>query len=430
MERVTSTILESLPGPPARPESPDLIRLLGGPRSERAPRTCGCRVTRDCQCPTLLSLGVDRGAVVAQADAQLYDADRCPDSGCVWRSLLALVFAGDLMLADLHCSRLSEQPRWSGTSPAAQVVQIVRSRIGFLVGDPGGARRILGELVQAPIAESLEAVVVGWLTEALVQLGEPYTAENLLIGRGYAGTLPAHLPGKALLLHARGQLHLALRRSNRALKDFLACGAEVAACDFANPTVIPWRTGVALCLRELKQVELARTLARTELTGARRWGSPREIGRTLLTAALLEDGSDARDLVAEAVDLLATSDARGDVAYAAHVLGAIPGLQHDVAGVRQILRRITDLTQRSGSRHAADRAAEELSGFLSVHGDPVLTKHELGVVKLVWAGYNNTEIADHLSLTRRTVEHHLSSIYRKFGLADRRHLFLAMTEFL
>lgn len=430
MERLTSTILKSLPGPPDHPESPDLIRLLGGPRGERAPRTCDCQETRDRHCLTLLSLGVDRGTVVTHADAQLYDAGRCPDTGCVWRSLLTLVFAGDLVLADLHCSRLSEQSRWSGTGPAAQVVQIVRSRIGFLVGDPDGTRRILGELVQGPIAESMDAVVVGWLTEALVQLGEPYTAENLLVGHGYSGTLPVRMPGKALLLQARGQLHLALRRSKRALKDFLACGAEVAACDFANPTVVPWRTGVVLCLRELKQDELTRTLARTELIGARRWGSPREIGRALLTAALVEDSSVARDLVAEAVDLFTTSDARCDVAYAAHVLGAAPGLQDDVVWVRQILRRIAELTQRSGNRHAVDRATERLSGFLSSHGDPVLTKHETGVVKLVWAGYNNTEIADHLSLTRRTVEHHLSAIYRKFGLIDRRHLFRSMTEFL
>lgn len=430
MERLTGTILESLPAPPARPQSPDLIRLLGSPRSERAPRSCGCQNTRIRHGLTLLSLGVDRGTVVTHADAQLYDADRCPDSGCVWRSLLALVFAGDLVLADLHCSRLSEQPRWSGTGPAEQVVQIVRSRIGFLVGDPDGARRILGELLHGPIAESMDAVVVGWLTETLVQLGEPYTAENLLIRRGYSGSLAAQMPGKALLLHARGQLNLALRRSKRALKDFIACGAEVAACDVANPSVIPWRTGVALCLRALGQVEPARTLVRAELTGARQWGSPREIGRTLLTAALLEDGSVARDLVAEAVDLFATSDARGDVAYAVHVLGVVPGLQQDAVWARQILRRIAGLMPRSGNRHAADHANEKLSGFLSVHGDPVLTKHEIGVVKLVWAGYNNTEIADHLSLTRRMVEHHLSSIYRKFGLNGRRHLFLAMSDFL
>ncbi|MEE1735363.1 LuxR C-terminal-related transcriptional regulator [Streptomyces sp. BE147] len=430
MQRVTSSILTSLPGPPARPESPDLIRLLGGPRSERAPGTCGCRGTGIRDCPALLSLGTDRAEVVAHADAQLYEADRCPDSGCVYRSLLALVLAGDLLLADLHCSRLSEQPRWSGTGPAAQVIQIVRGRIGLLVGDPGSTRRILGELVQGPIAESLDAVVVGWLTEALVQLGEPYTAENLLTVRGYAGNLPAHLPGKALLLHARGQLNFALRRSNHALKDFLACGAEVAACDFANPAVIPWRSGVALCLRELRQVEPARTLARAELDGARRWGSPREIGRSLLTTALLGEGPDARDLVTEAVDLLAASDARGDVTYAVQVIGSVPGLQRDEVWTRQILRRISDLARRGGNPHAADRAAEALSGFLSLHGEPVLTKHETAVVKLVWAGYSNAEIAGRLSLTRRTVEHHLSAVYRKFRLPDRRHLFLAMTGFL
>ncbi|QNP75227.1 helix-turn-helix transcriptional regulator [Streptomyces roseirectus] len=428
MEQPTGTVLTSLPGPPARPPAPDLTRLLGGPSGPHAQKTCACRRTHHRHRLTLLGLGVDRATVVTHAEAQLDDADRCPDPGCAWHSLLALVFAGELVLADLHCSRLSGRPRWSGTGPAAQAVRIVRSRITLLAGDPGGARRILDELIREPLAGTLDTVAVAWLTEALLHLGEPYRAETLLTGRGRAGALPAHLPGKAPLLQARGQLGLTLRRSRHALKDFLACGAETAACDVTNPAVLPWRTGAALCLRELGQDGQAHTLAHAELAGARQWGSPREIGRTLLTTALLEDGPAARDLVTEAIDLFTVSDAPGDITYAAHVVGSAPGLRRDVVWTRRTLRRIAELAHRSGNRHAADRAADTLSGFLSVHGDPALTRHETEVVHLVWAGYDNTEIADRLSLTRRTVEHHLSSVYQKFGLTDRRHLFRAMTE--
>ncbi|MFM9441698.1 LuxR C-terminal-related transcriptional regulator [Streptomyces acidiscabies] len=367
---------------------------------------------------------------MTRADAWLSAADRSPGPGCFWHSLLAIVLAGELVLADLHCSHLSERPRWSGTGPAAQAVRVVRARIGFLVGSPGDTRRILEELARGPIPASLDALVMAWLTEALLQLGEPHTAENLLIGRGCSGTLPARLPGKAPLLHARGQLHLALRRPKRALEDFLSCGAEVAACGVVSPVVVPWRTGAALCLRELGQDEPARTLVHSELTGARHWGSPREIGRALLTSALLEGGPAARELVTEAVDLFAVSDAHGDAAYAAHVLAAVPELQDDVMWTRRLLRRIADLTRRSGDPQAGDRADARLAEFLAIHGDPVLTRHETSVVKLVWVGYNNTEIADRLALTRRTVEHHLSSVYQKFGLTDRRHLLLSMTEIL
>nr|UPN68097.1 putative LuxR transcriptional regulator [Saccharothrix sp.] len=428
MERVSGTILDSLPDEPAHPESPDLHRLLGGPRGEHPSRPPGRDVDhhRDA---ALLSLGVRRAEVVSRADADLADADRNPDPVAAWRSLLALVFAGDLVSADLHCARLSARPRWSGAGPAAQVVRIVRGRIGFLVGDPDGATHVLCDLVRGPITESLDAVVVGWLAEALIEAGQPYAAEELLIGRGYSGTLPARLPGKAVLLHARATLHAALRRPNSALRDFLACGRETADCDFANPAVLPWRTGVALCLRELGQPDLARGLVLTDLAGARRWGAPRQIGRALLAAAQLENGPSARPLVTDAVDLLSVANAFGDLGHATRVFDTVPGLADDVAWARRTLRRIADLTRRGGHRHAADRAAAELSRFRSAHGDPILTKHEIGVVKLVWAGYDNTEIADRLSLTRRTVEHHLSSIYRKLRLPNRRRLFLAMSDF-
>ncbi|MFE9750515.1 LuxR C-terminal-related transcriptional regulator [Saccharothrix saharensis] len=429
MERVTCTILDSLPGAPAHPRSPDLLRLLGGPRGEHSPRPCRRASPDHHGTAALLSLGGDRAEVVRRADAHLTDTDRCPDPVATWQSLLALVFAGDLVLADLHCARLSARPRWSGATPAAQVVHVVRSRIGFLVGDPDGARHTLCELARAPITGALDAVVVGWLTEALIEVGQPAAAEELLIGRGYSGTLPAGLPGKALLLHARASLHLALGRPNSALKDFAACGTETADCDFANPAVLPWRTGVALCLRELGQPDVARRLVRTDLAAAQRWGAPGQIGRALLAAARLEHGPSARSLFTEAVDLLSVANAFGDLGHAARVFHTVPGLADDVAWARRTLRRIADLTARGGNRHAADRAAAALARFLSAHGDPNLTKHEISVAKLVWAGYDNTEIADRLSLTRRTVEHHLSSIYRKLRLPNRRHLFLAMSDF-
>jgi DNA-binding CsgD family transcriptional regulator len=429
VDRASSAVAEPLPGPPDRPDTPDLIRLFGGPRSERAPRLCGCQETRGPRCAGLLSLGLERHVASGHADAQLSDADRCPDPGCVWRSLLTLLFAGDLVLADLHCARLAEQPRWAGTSPSAQVVQVVRARISFLVGDPAETIRILGALVRGPIAESMDAVVVAWLTEALVHMGEPNSAESLLISRGYSGSLAADLPGKALLLYARGQVHLSQRRTNRALKDFLACGREVAACDFANPPVIPWRTGAALCLRQPKQVELARSLARAELAGARKWGSPREIGRASLASAMLADDTGSMALITEAADLLGMANARGDAAWAANAIGEDAGLQRDRPWARQVLRRVVDLTERSGNRYAAEQAGSKLTEFRATHGNPVLTKHEIEVVKLVWVGCNNAEIADRLSLTRRTVEYHLSAVYRKFQLADRRQLYLAMTKF-
>jgi len=48
-----------------------------------------------------------------------------------------------------------------------------------------------------------------------------------------------------------------------------------------------------------------------------------------------------------------------------------------------------------------------------------LTVREAEILKLVAAGLGNVAIADRLSLSRRTVEQHLRSVYDKLGVANR-----------
>ena len=48
-----------------------------------------------------------------------------------------------------------------------------------------------------------------------------------------------------------------------------------------------------------------------------------------------------------------------------------------------------------------------------------LTDRELDVLRLVGQGRDNTEVARELSLSVRTVERHLTSVYTKLGLSGR-----------
>jgi DNA-binding NarL/FixJ family response regulator len=50
------------------------------------------------------------------------------------------------------------------------------------------------------------------------------------------------------------------------------------------------------------------------------------------------------------------------------------------------------------------------------------TARELEVIELLAAGWSNDEIAGRLVISRKTVEFHLSQLYRRYGLACRAEL--------
>ena len=50
-----------------------------------------------------------------------------------------------------------------------------------------------------------------------------------------------------------------------------------------------------------------------------------------------------------------------------------------------------------------------------------LTARELEVARLTVSGLSNQEMAERLYVSVRTIENHLSRIYRKLGVTDRSH---------
>jgi DNA-binding CsgD family transcriptional regulator/thioredoxin-like negative regulator of GroEL len=105
----------------------------------------------------------------------------------------------------------------------------------------------------------------------------------------------------------------------------------------------------------------------------------------------------------------------------ARLLGSgAPGLAVDEA------RAALDVFRELGARHDADEAAAQLRSLgVRTSGIPVprtsgtLTSREREVLDLLVEGLSNQQIAERLFLSKRTVEHHVGSIYTKLSVSTR-----------
>ena len=70
----------------------------------------------------------------------------------------------------------------------------------------------------------------------------------------------------------------------------------------------------------------------------------------------------------------------------------------------------------------ADSVLSGLGAVISVTGRQALTPAEVAVAGLAGQRLSNPEIADRLSVSRKTVEYHLSHIYEKLGVRNRGEL--------
>ena len=94
---------------------------------------------------------------------------------------------------------------------------------------------------------------------------------------------------------------------------------------------------------------------------------------------------------------------------------------------RAALAEALETGRRHGARALTDRASEELRAAGGRRRRPgedgdALTAAEVRVAKLAATGATNPEIAQTLFLSPRTVESHLSRVYAKLGIKDRREL--------
>lgn len=264
----------------------------------------------------------------------------------------------------------------------------------------------------------------GHLIRVHLARGEIETAERLLIAAGEPDTWqPSYFAN--WLLYERGQVRMLRGDLEGALADHQECGRRLAGYDIHNPAEIPWRSRAALVNHRLGRTGPAVELATEELELARRWGAPRALGQAL--RALGRITRDTEPLV-ESVAVLADSPAKLARAYSLFHLGLAHHRESRRADARTVLTQAHHLAHECGALRLAENAAEAIKRIAGRRpnapriGVAALTAQERRIADRAAAGAGNREIAEELFLTLRTVEQHLTSVYRKLGIDGRRGL--------
>jgi DNA-binding CsgD family transcriptional regulator len=167
---------------------------------------------------------------------------------------------------------------------------------------------------------------------------------------------------------------------------------------------------------------------------AAQWDTPGALGQVARADALFGDGDDRIEGLREAVTLLERSPARLELARALVDLGAALRRAGHRADARSPLRTGYDLARECGAEGLAEDARRELAASgvrirrARLTGAESLTPSERRIADMAADGKSNAEIAQALFVTVKTVEMHLTHIYRKLEISGRGDLGRALTS--
>lgn len=283
-----------------------------------------------------------------------------------------------------------------------------------------GAGLTIGSLVRllgsAGLAQSL-----AWqhrLEEAFAVLGE------------WPEELPADAPvnGLAAMYFARGIARQAAGDHLGALRAAEDAGRLVRRLDVDSPTWAAWRALAVGPLRSLGRTVEARTLAEEHLALCRASGADHLTGEALRLLGQVTPGDEGLALLRDSVALLDTTQNQVQQALSRIELGAALRRAGRRVEAREVLRAGLIQATAAGLAWPASRAQEEYvaaggrrrqGSVAPVTGLDALTATELRVAELVAGGLRNREIAARLFVSDKTVETHLSRIYRKLEVTGR-----------
>jgi DNA-binding NarL/FixJ family response regulator len=183
----------------------------------------------------------------------------------------------------------------------------------------------------------------------------------------------------------------------------------------------------ALAHHQLGDAATAREFASKELARAERFGAQWHIGSALSTQALVGPTDVSVETMRAAVEALGNSQFELRHADGLVELGAMLRRAGQDRESREPLEQGREIAARLSARAVEERALEELVAAgarprVRSRDPEELTPSELRVAQRAAQGLTNREIAQELFVTQKTVETHLSNVYRKLEISSRAQL--------
>jgi DNA-binding CsgD family transcriptional regulator len=267
--------------------------------------------------------------------------------------------------------------------------------------------------------------------ENACESGSAMPALHLLAAHGLTEEIPQRWSG-GILLAGRGQLRLTDGDFEGGLVDLTNAGQRLVSIGCLNPEVAAWRSMAALGYARLRQFDQAATLAEEEVELAQQWGGPRGLATALWRRGFIVGGAAGIADIETAVELACPKEMPLVRARALMALGKVQHRASRLGAARAALTEAYELATRCEAAGLAGHLSQEL---LAAGGRPrvrngarerQLTASEKRVAVLAAQGWTNDGIARELYLARRTVEAHLTSVYRKLDIHGRAQLVTAM----
>lgn len=375
----------------------------------------------------LAAVGHQSAEVSAAAEDALRGGHLAPDRSALYVAAHALLCADGLGAVTGHLERALDLARSRGLVVAVSLCRAHLALAALWRGDLPEVRFQLDLAREAvDVADHATPLLTACTVELELERGDLAAAAEASAHCELGEQAAASSLGLGLLL-ARGRLRLARGDPTGALAAFGHVG-ELHQRWGAKLLDYPWRCDATRALLALGDRAGAQQLAAENLALARSVGAPRPLGHALRTCALVADGPDGLRLARDAVEVLAPSAARLELAHAHATLGRLLlDAGHRATGREQL---------RSGLELALDCGALGLvtavrAGLAAAGGRPprlrttglaALTPAERRVARLAAKDMTNREIAKELYITEKTVEGHLSRVFRKVGARVRSEL--------